>query len=311
MYDKFQLKLEATQVLIGPSVSETRERLGDTGDKGFHVVDRINVAFTVQLSIVPKTPNIPKIRISGHLPVLHASASDAKWKSFMRLVNVAIPNFDDEQEVPDKAIEPARTSAATKEVKRPRAQSSLSQRRKSHRQSTSFPFAAQQAVVIEESDIDDDEEAVFQDASIGQTDEDLKLAQRIFELSFSIGRLQGSLYRSDPNGKKSDQLLVELVAEHFSVDVTVRPFDITAEVSLQSLSLDDHVEKDPLPEFKRLISSGEDAEGGDEEKALVQVKYARIKRESPEFMTKYSGIETNLDIAISTINLIVDQKSVV
>ncbi|OBT96470.1 hypothetical protein VE01_05675 [Pseudogymnoascus verrucosus] len=309
MYDKFQLKLEATQVLIGPSVEETKARLRDTGDKAFHVVDRINVEFTLQLSIVPKTPNIPKIRISGHLPVLHASASDAKWKSFMRLVNVAIPKFEDEQEVLDKAIEPARSSAVTKDVKRPRAQSSLSQRRKSHRQSTSFPFAAQQAVVIEESDLDEDEDAVFQDASIGQTDEDLKLAQRTFELSFSIGRLQGSLYRSDPNGKKPDQLLVELVAEHFSVDVTVRPFDITAEVALQSLSLDDHVEKDPLPEFKRLVSSGDGAEGGDKEKALVQVKYARIRRESPEFMTKYSGIETNLDIAISTINLIVTRRT--
>lgn len=306
MYDKFLLNLEATQVLIGPSVDETRAHLADTQDKSLHVVDRINIQFVLQLSIVPKSPTIPKIRISGHLPVLHASASDVKYKSLMRIINVAIPNFNDEQAIQGEEKSPI---AISKVTKRPRTQSFISQRRKSQRQSVTFPFAAQQAVVIEDSDIDDDEDAEFQDASFGHTDADLKLAQRNFELSFRIDRLQGSLYRSDPNGRKPDQLLVELVAEHFEIDVTIRTFDLTAEVSLQSLSLDDHVEQNPLPEFKRLISSGDGADGNTEEKALVQVKFAKINRDSPEFMTVYAGIETNLDVAISTINLIVTRKT--
>jgi len=306
MYDKFLLNLDATQVLIGPSVDETRARLEDTEDKLLHIVDRINIQFVVQLSIVPKTPNIPKIRVSGHLPMLHASASDVKYKSLMRIINVAIPKFDNDE---DEISQPLTSSMTIEFPKRPRAQSSVSQRRKSQRQSVSFPFVAQKAIVIEDSDIDEDEDAVFQDASVGHTDADLQLAQRNFELSFSIDRLQGSLYRSDPNGDKPDQLLVELVADHFKIDLTVRPFDLTAEVSLQSLSLDDHVERNPLPEFKRLISSGDAADGDNDEKALVHVKYAKIRRDSPEFMTLYAGIETNLDVAISTINLIVTRQT--
>jgi len=304
MYDKFVLELTATQVLIGPSISETRAHLEDNQDKTLHIVDRINIRFIVEISIVPKAPNIPKMRVSGNLPVLHASVSDLKYKSLMRIINVAIPKLDDDEAVDDRTALPVDDAMAKELVKRPRAQSSASQRRKSHRQSVSFQFAAQQAVILEESDNEDERE--FQDASHGRTDADLKVQQRSFELSFTIARLQGSLYRSDPDGKRPDQLLVELVAEHFEIDFYLRPFDMVAEVSLQSLSLDDHVEENPLPEFKRLISS-RDVDG--EEKALVQVKYVKVKRNSPEFMPVYSGIETNLDVAISTITLIVTRRT--
>jgi vacuolar protein sorting-associated protein 13A/C len=304
MYDKFVLELTATQVLIGPSMWEVRAHLEDNQDKSLYIVDRINIRFIVEISIVPKAPNLPKMRVSGNLPVLHASMSDLKYKSLMRIINVAIPRFDDDEAVDGKAALPVDDTVAKELAKRPRAQSSVSQRRRSHRQSASFQFTAQEAVILEESDNDDDGE--FQDASNGRTDADLKVQQRSFELSFTIARLQGSLYRSDPEGKRPDKLLVELVAEHFSIDFYLRSFDMVAEVSLQSLSLDDHVEENPLPEFKRLISS-RDADS--EEKALVQVKYVKVKRDSPEFMPVYSGIETNLDVAISTINLIVTRKT--
>lgn len=318
MYDKFLLNLEATQVLIGPSVDETRAKLEDKEDKVLHIVDRINVEFVVQLSIVPKTPNIPKIRVSGHLPVLHASVSDVKYKSLMKIINVAIPKFDEDVEA---NLEADHFEPLTKQIShgsntgRPRAGStvSTSQRRKSRRESVAvnFPFKAIQEAAV----IDDDDEDLFHDAletrrltmnSQATSDTDIKLAQHIFELSFTVDRLQGSLFRSDPDEVKPDQLLVELVADGFKADVTVRPFDLSVAVALQSLALDDHVEADPLPEFKRLISSG-DAEDG--ETALVQIKYSQIKRESPEFKTKYNSVEKNLDVAISTINLIVTRKT--
>jgi vacuolar protein sorting-associated protein 13A/C len=308
MYDKFVLELTATQVLIGPSISETRLHLEDIQDKRLHIVDRINIRFIVEISIVPKAPNLPKMRVSGNLPVVHASISDLKYKSLMRIINVAIPKLDDDDDddeaVKEKVTLTTQDTMTQDMVKRPRAQSSVSQRRKSHRQSASFQFTAQEAIILEESDNEDDGE--FQDASNGRTDADLKVQQRSFELSFTIARLQGSLYRNDPEGKRPDKLLVELVAEQFSIDFYLRSFDMVAEVSLQSLSLDDHVEENPLPEFKRLISS---RDANSEEKALVQVKYVKVKRDSPEFMPVYSGIETNLDVAISTINLIVTRKT--
>lgn len=304
MYDKFVLDLESTQVLLGPSVSETRVRLEDKKDKNLHVVDRINIRFVVEISIVPKAPNIPKLRLSGRLPVLHASASDLKYRRLMKIINAAIPRFDD-GDIQEEHVKSVAVTTQKEGAERPRTTSSVSQRRRPRPQSISFQFSSQQAIILDESD-HDDHDAVFQDKSNGRTKADFKFQQHNFELSFCIDRLQGSLYRSDPDGRKPDQLLVELVAEQFKVDVYARPFDLSANVSLKSLALDDHVEENPLPEFKRLISSGD---RDFDEKTLIDVKYVKVNRKSPEFMTVYAGIETNLDVAISTINLIVTRKT--
>jgi vacuolar protein sorting-associated protein 13A/C len=310
MYDKFNVDLTSTQVLIGPSIAETRAHLEHGQDKSFHVVDRINIRLLVQISIVPKALNIPKVRVSGNLPLLHASASDRKYKSLMRIIDVAIPKLEEDEPAVEERIASVPAHSIEEEVKavtkRPRAQSnvSLSQRRRSQRHSLApFDFANQEAIILEDTDNEDD--SVYQDAPM-KTEPDLKIQQREFELSFTVDKLQGSLYRSDPEGKKPDQLLVELVAENFNIDLYVRPYDLVINVGLQSIALDDHVEVDPLPEFKRLISSGD---VGGEEKALVQVKIVKVKKESPEFMPIYSGIDTNIDVDISTINLIVTRRT--
>lgn len=97
MYDKFILKLESTQVLIGPSIEETVEQLTrDESKKHLHIVDRINIDFTVEISIIPKAPNLTKFRIMGNMPVLHVSISDKKYKTLMKIIDVAIPKFGDE-----------------------------------------------------------------------------------------------------------------------------------------------------------------------------------------------------------------------
>ncbi|KUJ15268.1 putative vacuolar protein sorting-associated protein 13 [Mollisia scopiformis] len=303
MYDKFQVKLSSTQVLIGPSIEATKAQLEDRDDKqSMHIVEQINVDFMVELSIIPKAPNLAKVRISGHLPLLHVSASDKKYKSLMRIIEVAIPNLDEEEE------KPGTVAPKTPEASRQRSQSNLSKKQsmsKENRKSASFQFTTQEAVILQD---ESDDETEFQDASHGDdASEKLKLQQRNFELKFEVDRLQGSLYRSDPDGRKPDQLLVELVADKFSLNLCVRPYDLIVETSLESLMVDDYVEEHPTAEFKSIVSSG-DADS-QENKDLIHVKLVRVKKESPEFMPKYEGVETNLNCAISTINLVVTRKT--
>ncbi|KAJ4289964.1 Vacuolar protein sorting-associated protein 13 [Collariella sp. IMI 366227] len=301
MYDRFIVKLTSTQVLIGPSIEVTKQQLVEKDDKlMLHVVDQINVDFVVEASILPKAPNLTKFKISGHMPVLQASASDSKYKTLMRIIDVAIPKLDGNQQAPvSKEDRP----------KRPRLLSSASSRsrRRSERASTQLlPFTPQQeAIVIDEDDDDDDDK--FEDAKDSTANEQLKIQQRIFEFKFTVDKLKGSLYRSDPDRKRPDQLLVELVAEHFSVEYHLRPFDMGAEVSLGSVTVDDFVENPPA-EFKSIVSSG-DVEDRREARDLVHVKFVKVKKESPEFMSVYEGIETNVDVAISTINLVVTRKT--
>ncbi|KAK4120703.1 vacuolar protein sorting-associated protein 13 [Parathielavia appendiculata] len=303
MYDRFLVKLTSTQVLIGPSVEETKRQLVEKDDQRmFHIVDKINVDFVVETSILPKAPNLTKLRVSGHLPVLQVSASDSKYKTLMRIIDIAIPKFGDNEPTPPQD---------TAGLKRPRLASSASSQPRGwseRRISTPLlPFSTQQeAIILEDDDIDDHDDK-FEDAKDGSSGEQLRIQQRIFEFRFTVDKLKGSLYRSDPERKRPDDLLVELVAEHFGVEFHLRPYDMGAEVSLGSVTVDDFVDNPPA-EFKSIVSSG-DVEDRRDARDLVHVKFVRVKKESPEFMTVYEGIETNVDVAISTINLVVTRKT--
>ncbi|KAJ4155145.1 hypothetical protein LMH87_000404 [Akanthomyces muscarius] len=299
MYDRFLVKLTSTQVLIGPSIKETKQHLAQGGSQ-FHVVEQINVDFVVATSIIPKAPNLTKLKVSGHLPLLHAMVSDSKYKNLMRIIDVAIPKLGDEAPQPQQAP-----------VSRPRAVSSVStkSRRKTlrERRLSSAIDVLQPHTAVILGDIDDEDEDDFEDASDGTANQHLKIQQRVFQFDFKVDTLKGSLFRSDPDRNKPDTLLVELVAERFDLAFYTRQYDMAAEVSLGAVTVDDFVDN-PSEEFKSIVSSGdsEDLQAG---RSLVNFKLVRVKKESPEFMPIYEGIETNITTSVSTINLVVTRKT--
>lgn len=303
MYDKFMLKLDSTQVLIGPSIEATRRQLQDSDDeKHLHVIDRISMNFLVELCIVPKDTELTKFRITGNLPVLHASISDAKYKSLMKLLDVAIPKFD-EPKTDEKQVEKVGNQSQQKS-KSATGQNSDKQLRS---RSKSFQFSAQEHELILAEDGEEDNQQEFKDASAGEESTEVASHRKLFEFKFTVDRLQGSLYRSDGEGQRPDQLLAELIAQGFSLDFYQRPFDMIAEVSLKTLALEDHVEETPLPEFKNIISS--ENQSKDAEEDLFKLKFVKVNAASPDLMSTYEGFAINLDVYVSTINLIVTRKT--
>ena len=299
MYDKFNLKLDSTQVLIGTTVDETRAQLesGDTS-KHMHVIERINMDFTIEICIVPKVSDLTKFRISGHLPVLQVSVSDKKYKSIMRLINFAIPRFDDED---SKRV--ANGSAGASNLK----PSDTSDDKEGRDRSRSFQFSENRPdLVMEEDSLSSDTEVTFQSGDARKKPE-IHMHQRTFEFNFVVDKLQGSLYRSDPEGKNPDQLLVDLIASNFAFTFFLRPYDMAAGINLQSLVVEDHVEESPMPEFKNIVSSHE--LHSSEMQDLFQLNFVRVNKDSPEFIDKYEGIAMNLEVDVSTINLIVTRKT--
>lgn len=287
LYDRFLIKLDSTQLLIGPGVDATKAQLtSDVESKNFHIVDRINVDFVLEMCIVPKVTQLTRTRISGNLPELHASMSDTKYKGLMKLIDIAIPRFDEGNASQPQLEAPPEDKATT------RARSASFQ-----------PPALRQLPVV-----DDEFEADAEDDKASKSLEvPHNIHRRDFEFKFNVGRLRGSLFRSDAQDPRKDQLLVELVAEGFELDFYMRPFDMVAEVVLKSLGVDDYIEENPLPEFKRIISSkGFNADEGSD---LFYLKMVRVKPESPEFESTYEGIAMNLDISVSTINLVVTRKT--
>ncbi|CAK7227470.1 Vacuolar protein sorting-associated protein 13 [Sporothrix curviconia] len=292
MYDRFIVKLTSTQVLIGPSIEETKAQLVDKSEElRMHIVEKINVDFVVAISILPKAPNLTRMKMSGRMPVLHAAVSDSKYKTLMRIIDVAIPRFgDDAMEAPPPAASESRPSTAT-----------------AGKTTGGRPRLSKTAIILDDDNDEDDDDENFQDADSGSATEQRRMQQKTFQFTFAVDELRGSLYRSDADGVKPDTLLVELVAQSFDLDFYLRPYDMVAEVSLGSVTVDDFV-SNPSAEFKSIVSSG-DVEDREQQRALVHVKFVRVKKESPEFMPIYEGIETNVNVAISTINLIVTRQT--
>ncbi|KAL4891857.1 hypothetical protein BDV59DRAFT_59444 [Aspergillus ambiguus] len=290
LYDRFLLKLDSTQVLIGPGIEITKSQLSsDVASKNLHIIDRINVDFVLELCIVPKVTELTRTRISGHLPELHASISDTKYKGLMKLIDIAIPRFDDGGTQPNTADKGSEQAAIVGN----RARSASFQ-----------PQSLRELPVVDE---DSDDENEPDDEQAGKGVDKPNIHRRDFEFKFTVGRLRGSMFRSDPHDQLRENLLVELIAEGFELDYYKRPFDMVAEIVLKSLSVDDYIEENPLPEFKRIISSkGFDA---DEEKDLFHLKFVRVNPESPEFQSTYEGVAMNLDVSVSTINLVVTRKT--
>ncbi|KAF8254179.1 hypothetical protein K440DRAFT_652243 [Wilcoxina mikolae CBS 423.85] len=283
MYDKFRLTLESTQLHR------------DSDQKHLHIVDRINIDFILEISILPKAPNLTKFKMTGHLPVLQAAMSDKKYKALMRIIDVAIPDLDDD-ELPKIKKEP------TKEPVKKEQGTYADLRRAS-----AFQFSAQQQELLLAEDTDDDEdgEDKFEEASDGISP---SFHQKTFEFKFTVDRLQGSLFRADPDGVNPDKELVSLVAEHFELEVNIRPYDLSAEVILKSLNVEDLVDEDPSPDFKKIVTS--DGLTKSSESPLFFVKYVQVKKESPEFMTLYDAIDKHIDVQISTIDVVVTRKTV-
>lgn len=264
--------------------------------KNFHIVERINIDFILEVSILPKAPNLTKFRMTGHLPLLQASISDKKYKAMMKLIDVVIPKLDEPAEKAVAAKGPA------KSLEPPTYQEL--------RRASAFQFSNQEREILLAEELDEDgsviDEDEFQEASEGSTD-NVGVQQKTFELRFTVDKLVGSLSKADVNGK-SEKELVTLVAEHFSLNVVIRPFDLTAEVMLKSLNVDDLIDEDPSPDFKKIVTS--DGLSANADTPLFLVKYVQVKKESPEFMSKYEAIDKHIDVSISKIDVVVTRKTV-
>lgn len=303
MYDKFLLKLDSTQVLIGSGIEATKTHLDSKDDpNNLRIIDKINMDFVLETSIIPKATDLTKTRVSGHLPVLHASISDKKYKNLMKLIDIAIPKFET-----DESLDGGRTKAPTKGTSTQHTENIAGARRGTDidGRPRSKSVQAQHKDLVFEDDTDEEKQNHSQKSDSGR--EDVNLHQRNFEFNFTVDRLQGSLYRAHSDRSRPDQLLVELVAEHFNLGFYLRPFDMVAEIYLKTLKVDDHIESDPSPEFKQIISS-QDVNTKDE-KSLLNLKFVKVNIDSPELESTYEGIATNLEVLISTLNLIVTRKT--
>ena len=81
MYDRMSLRLEAAQLIMGPDVDTCMRTVEDphgSGKTELHILERINMSFSVQHAIVD-APTLTRFKITGELPELQVNFSDRKY----------------------------------------------------------------------------------------------------------------------------------------------------------------------------------------------------------------------------------------
>ncbi|WFD07777.1 Vacuolar protein sorting-associated protein 13 [Malassezia vespertilionis] len=289
MYDRYFIKLEAAQLVLGRGYEANMKSIQqDTPRMDRHLLERINLSFTLQISIVPSAPTLTKCKLSGNLPSLNVHFSDAKYRTLMRIIDASIPRLD-------KAVQRTPTDML------------LAQPRRVHEE--------------DDDDVLDDESDTSTHSSDNEqyatSVSDVRRAlQKTFEFELVVGCVQGTVSKSGAPAQ-SDTLLVQAVFRNFRLGVHVYPSELQVSVNLGSLDLVDKI-VDQAPQFCHMITSRpfasldktSDAETDADDHDLVTVQYTNVSPDSPNFMDKYDGVDSCVLVDLHTISLMLTRKTV-
>ncbi|KAN0063379.1 Vacuolar protein sorting-associated protein 13 [Thecaphora frezii] len=354
MYDRFFVKLESAQLVMGNNLRSCIEGLASdsTEHHGVHLLERINLNFTLHNSILPSAPNLTKFKLTGHLPTLRVNFSDRKYKTLMRIIDVAIPNFDgDEGGGGGAGSAGARLDPITEELEPTDieqgsgARPSVGGSRRSGGASQALDLNLERRLWLagqlrgeddytlddDDNHEEDDEDGKddFQDAEDATADR-INAHQKTFEMSFVVDSLQAFIFRSNADPEQPDRLLVEAVLEGFLLNVAIFPYHMEVDVALRSLELEDKIVEHPSSQFRHLITSKQVRDGSTppasrsttvdptnpsaaaapDARDLVRVKYTQVRPDSPEFMSRFEGIDQSVNVELSTINIMLTRISV-
>ncbi|KIY71623.1 vacuolar protein sorting-associated protein 13 [Cylindrobasidium torrendii FP15055 ss-10] len=268
MYDRFTLKLQDAQFVLGNDLELCRRAMTSRETNTLHLVERINIDLVVQNSIVPSVVSLARFKISGNLPTLQLNMSDFKYKSLMRLIDVALPRFGSEASTPIEESRPSR-----------------------------FPVTSGFFQPTETEYTVDDEGSVETHTEIKAQDEpadDPMLHQHTFELDFRVEQMKVVI--SKVNADDVERPIGDVSLDMFSLVFALAKFDMRADVKLRALSMN-LIRANGGKPIQFMSSPDLDVTHN---KDLLSVVYTRAQRESPEFNTVFEGIDQRVQVRIST-----------
>lgn len=268
MYDKFSLRLQNSQLLVGPSIKKTMEQLHTTSELSAVILDNLDLKLALELSILPGATNLARIRLSGEVPNINVALNDFQYKTIMKLIDVVIPNLD---------------------------------------------FA------------DEDEEDVFnalghvnEESSLELTESveikksEKKSEQHMFELDFKIGQVNLSLSRCVNGTTLEAEHIVDLVGDSLKLGLFKTDSALHLDLSLNDINVIDHIEKNGVPEFEKLLSSNNFLpEEAIERKhpELFKVDYTRTQRIVDYKQMKIEVFDQDIIVDMSAVKLVVSRMS--
>lgn len=332
MYDKFTVQLTQTKILVGDSIETCLVQVRTPREElsYLHLVDRIDMTFQMELCIIRKSVEMPRFKVSGHLPLLKVNFSDTKYRTIMQLprlidasgllgdknttvdVNEEYANMNKKNQVDQRWFNLMNTPLWNKNNNEDiflDTDSEISS--DDHRDSS-----------VAETVETEDTEAISTPITtagkkIKQGKEVVSIEERVFELNFKVDRVLANVLQAEKSkdlGKDAPEtLLCEVDLQNLSLGYSMRPMDMTVNLSLQSLDVTDCMKHGN--EFKYIVTSDQyalqpDRHNDNSLKNLVNVEYIRCDKASPEYVTKYKGIDQTVQVTLSTLNFIVTRSSV-
>ncbi|KAI9014452.1 hypothetical protein CLU79DRAFT_890124 [Phycomyces nitens] len=315
MYDKFHVQLTQTKVLIGTNLEECLEQLYTKAptNKDAHLLEKIDMNLLVELCILPGITQFTKFKVSANLPLLSVNFSDSKYKTMMRMLDVVLPPSPapNSQEVSILSTEPQSNKQITSGQDSDRGSNVLSQKLWGDKNKELLVHGRSRAIgSAENSDTDEDDGSVapenFSTASMIPM---VNTKQEQFKFSFKVDKVSVAINQTE---KDYDTLLAEFVLEHFDFCFLSRPYDMQVELSLKTLCVIDKMEHGN--EFNYLITSDTmdryHQSGTENERELVHVKYHQVNRKHPLYHDTFGGYDQTIDVALSTLNIIVTRSSI-
>lgn len=265
---------------------------GNADGPDLHIVERINMNFTVQNAIV-NAPTLTKFKIAGELPELQVNFSDRKYQTLMKFIDVAVPKFGDDDDKPEEKVV---TQVSPAFQRRDVQEYNLDDRHDS-RSVTSHQDDSHQSQ--DGSSVDGGHRDQFYDTNDDTTENQKRELQQVsFEFNFSVGKLQASLFRS--TSATTEKPLANASLEGFGLTFLQRKYEMSVDLFLKNVTL---AMLDNGKAQRPLLSSGEVTTGNPDDIKLVQVRYLKVQKDAPDFMTKHEGIDTSIDTELSTFNI--------
>lgn len=233
MFDRFQLYLQDTQILIGPDVRSTISSLNGAADGSqYSILKDLLLEITLDVSILPKAFNLPRVRAFGRLPKLTVSLNDYQYKIIMQLLEKCIPSFIDIDS--DNEF---RESFDSNNDTGKKEQIQLLKAMKILENMTS-----------------------------------LELAQKLLEVQFDVELIQVSIFKCVDCESMRCKKLIDLMGGKLKFHFIKRAKEMNVDLSVHSLEIEDFIEQSNNEEFSRLISSGNLDLNGKKDLFIVEYK---------------------------------------
>ncbi|SSD59069.1 related to Vacuolar protein sorting-associated protein 13 [Saccharomycodes ludwigii] len=273
MFDRFKLCLDNAQFLVGPDIRSTISSSGySENDNQYAVLEKMHFEFVIDICILPKALNLPKIRTTGVLPTLKVCLNDYQYKIIMNLIATCLPNTNNETEDDAHHIGEA-------------ASEKISERERSN-------ILVQRQLRQTKKYID----------SLSKDE----LVQRSFQMKLDVDSTEIVLKKCVDRESMKAETLVSIGGDKLNFTFGKTPKDMYVTVGLANFYIEDFMYPDSSKELKYIVTSSKVSD----DFTLFDMNYKRSQR-LVEYETSLIEVyDQDIDLQLSALKVVLNSKSI-